>query len=174
MQRVKEIANRALMGVENAFKDHVLDPATGYYGREGAGAVIYAVDLNRYLLVQRSEHVTESGTWSTVGGIMEPGETPLEACLREIREEIGYAGPYMDTELLHEYVDRDFKYHNFLLAVPKLFLPKLNEENSGFRWCRPGRWPDPLHFGYKAIMDAPESYEKLMVISDKYDSNKAK
>jgi 8-oxo-dGTP pyrophosphatase MutT (NUDIX family) len=34
------------------------------------------------------------GTWLPVGGEIEPGETPLEAALRELREETGLAGVF--------------------------------------------------------------------------------
>jgi len=33
-------------------------------------------------------------TWLPVGGELEPGETPLEAARRELREETGLAGPF--------------------------------------------------------------------------------
>jgi 8-oxo-dGTP pyrophosphatase MutT (NUDIX family) len=34
------------------------------------------------------------GTWLPVGGEMEPGETPLEAARRELREETGFEGRF--------------------------------------------------------------------------------
>jgi 8-oxo-dGTP pyrophosphatase MutT (NUDIX family) len=34
------------------------------------------------------------GTWLPVGGEIEPGETPLEAAIRELREETGLAGAF--------------------------------------------------------------------------------
>jgi len=34
------------------------------------------------------------GTWLPVGGEIEPGETPLEAAVRELREETGLAGAF--------------------------------------------------------------------------------
>jgi 8-oxo-dGTP pyrophosphatase MutT (NUDIX family) len=33
-------------------------------------------------------------TWLPIGGELEPGETPLEAARRELREETGLAGPF--------------------------------------------------------------------------------
>ncbi len=53
-------------------------------------AVMARDDENRLLLVRH----TDSGLWGTVGGAMDPGETPVEAGRRECAEETG-----LDVEL---------------------------------------------------------------------------
>lgn len=53
-------------------------------------SIIYNRDLNRILLIQRSDndHVG-AGTWENAGGKIEAGETPEEAVIREASEETG-------------------------------------------------------------------------------------
>ncbi len=52
--------------------------------------IIYNSDLNRVLLIQRSKNDnTGANTWENTGGNIEPGETPEDAVIREIREETG-------------------------------------------------------------------------------------
>ncbi len=54
-------------------------PCVGAVVVDGAG---------RLLLIQRG-HAPSAGLWSLPGGRVEPGETPTDAVVREVREETG-------------------------------------------------------------------------------------
>ena len=42
------------------------------------------------VLLLKRRRPPNQGLWNGVGGHVEPGEAPLDACLREVREETGY------------------------------------------------------------------------------------
>jgi 8-oxo-dGTP pyrophosphatase MutT (NUDIX family) len=61
-----------------------------HWGIRGAGGLLpftSAPDGIRVLLALRSEGTHQGGTWGTVGGAIEPGETPWDAAVREAGEE---------------------------------------------------------------------------------------
>lgn len=54
----------------------------------------------RCLVAQRSDTMAEPGCWEFPGGKIEPGESPAEALVREISEELGCrisSGPLLGT-----------------------------------------------------------------------------
>lgn len=51
----------------------------------GCAAAVLSPDRSRILLVRRADN----GRWALPGGYMEPGESVVEACAREVREETG-------------------------------------------------------------------------------------
>ena len=59
----------------------------------GVGAcIIDPVGLGRLLMIERKGAHGE-GQWSIIGGWVDHGETPEEAVLRELREEVGLYSP---------------------------------------------------------------------------------
>jgi poly(A) polymerase len=130
-----------------------------YWGSEAAGCIFIAKDTGRILLAKRSSEedpeygVKEPGTWGTWGGKVDWGETPKDAVVREIDEEVGYDSDYKLAHLwTYEDHEEGFQYHNFLVVVSNEFKPKLNWENEGSRWVEYGHWPHPMHFGLKALI----------------------
>ncbi|MFM2151855.1 MAG: hypothetical protein RL199_290 [Pseudomonadota bacterium] len=71
------------------------------YFRIGAGDWVNVVALtpeNDVLLVRQERHGVEAFTMELPGGMVDPGETPAAAALRELAEETGYAAA--EVELL--------------------------------------------------------------------------
>lgn len=142
---------------------------TGYWGRQGAGAIILAQDTGRILLPYRSRSVEQPHTWGVWGGAIDAGEDPATAVRREISEEVGYEG--LNMELIPMYVYQDpkvgFQYNNFLAVVPKEFVPRLNWETENYRWTTYGEWPSPIHFGLKALLQ--NSGDEILKVVQKYN-----
>jgi len=84
-----------------------------------AVAILAFVDDARVVLVRQYRHLQQGPSWELPGGGVQPGEDPLAAAQRELREESGYragrlefltrfhpANAYLD-EIGHCYVARD-------------------------------------------------------------------
>lgn len=78
-----------------------------HWGAEGAaGLLLRHTDHDgtiRYLLQHRAPWVHHGSTWGIPGGAIHPGETPLEAALRETREETGSVPGGL--EVVSEHID---------------------------------------------------------------------
>ena len=55
----------------------------------GAWMVIYCLGTGAFLLGKRGAWMHKAGTWNFFGGHINPGESPEQAVLRELREETG-------------------------------------------------------------------------------------
>lgn len=108
----------------------------GLYG--AAGLLLYATDVagTGHVLLQHRAGWTHMGnTWGIPGGARNRDETPLEAAVREFREEV--AGDLDEYTLLsvHEQNLAVWRYDTFLVHVPVLtpFRPG-NSESKEVRW----------------------------------------
>lgn len=124
---------------------------TGFFGRRGAGALIYCRATNRYLLAHRSKHVLEPNTWGIWGGALHEGEDPREGVIREMHEELGIRLRHR-PRLMYVFKKDAFEYYNFLISVNKEFEPRLNWETKGYGWFTKEDFPRNLHYGVKALI----------------------
>ncbi|PZF86496.1 (deoxy)nucleoside triphosphate pyrophosphohydrolase [Jiangella anatolica] len=97
----------------------------------------------RLLAARRSEPPELAGGWEFPGGKVEPGERPLAALHRELREELGIAvevgpevpGPYDGRWALGAGLSM-----RLWLAVVKEGVPAPLEDHDELRWLGPGEW----------------------------------
>ncbi|KLN59490.1 NTP pyrophosphohydrolase [Kiloniella spongiae] len=98
----------------------------------------------RVLLAQRPEGKSMAGLWEFPGGKVDPGETPEQALVRELKEELG-----IDTRssCLAPIAFASHSYDDFHLLMP-LFVCRIWEgnitalEGQEFAWARPVRLRD--------------------------------
>ncbi len=82
----------------------------------------------RILLLRRHADKIEGLTWGLPAGKLEAGEKPLEAALRELKEEAGFEAPPEALKFVAPFYVRrpeiDFIFHMFFLPLAE--LPLLN------------------------------------------------
>lgn len=114
-----------------------------YWGKMGAGVLVYAQDVNKFLVSFRSPKVASGLTWGVIGGAVKgvDGEkdlSPERGAKTELCEEAGYCGSFLSFKPLYVFRDGDFQYHTFLGVVSKAFSPVSKREhaweNLYFEW----------------------------------------
>ena len=103
------------------------------------------VDADRRVLIaQRPEDKNMGGLWEFPGGKVEPNESPEQAIIRELKEELN-----VDTKeaCLAPLTFASFSYEKFHLLMPLYVCRKwqgtpVADENSALKWVRPQRMRD--------------------------------
>lgn len=108
-------------------------------------AAVVVDDAGRVLLGRRAD----TGEWAAIAGILEPGEQPAEAIIREIREEAGVEAEVLDLLALR--TDEPVQYPNGDAAqyLTILFLCRYisgeahvaDDESLEIAWFRPESLP---------------------------------
>ncbi|NOX40451.1 MAG: 8-oxo-dGTP diphosphatase MutT [Alphaproteobacteria bacterium] len=107
-------------------------------------AVVLIDPDGRVLLTQRPEGKSMAGLWEFPGGKIEPGETPEEALIRELQEELG-----IDTwqSCLAPLSFASHSYDDFHLLMPVFACRKWqgipqSREGQAMKWVRPPAMKD--------------------------------
>jgi len=124
---------------------------TNFWGKRGAGVLIFCKKTQRFLLGLRSPYVDQPNTWGLFGGAIDGKETANQAAIRELHEEIGYTGE-VSLYTLDIYRKGAFTFHNFIGIVPDEFKPRLDKETSSVRWFSLKDFPEKLHFGMERLV----------------------
>ncbi|MEQ9145673.1 MAG: 8-oxo-dGTP diphosphatase MutT [Parvibaculaceae bacterium] len=102
----------------------------------------------RVLLAQRPEGKSMAGLWEFPGGKVEPGETPEDTLIRELKEELEID---VTASCLAPFTFASHSYDSFHLMMPLYVCRKWNGiprpvEGQTLKWVRPvrmGEYPMP-------------------------------
>jgi 8-oxo-dGTP diphosphatase len=113
---------------------------------QAAGTLLICHDTGRFLLVKRGDLGSFAGTWATVGGGIDDGESPLTAAKRELYEETGIDSEQVRIkfEFFERTDDLGTDYYLFKGYCDDELDCHLNNENTDWDWFDMENLPSPL------------------------------
>ncbi|ESQ92970.1 NTP pyrophosphohydrolase [Asticcacaulis sp. AC460] len=98
----------------------------------------------RVLIAQRPDGKQLAGQWEFPGGKVEPGETPEDALIRELDEELGIT---VKRACLAPFVFASHTYDDFHLLMPLYLIRRWDgepesREHKALKWVRPNQMRD--------------------------------
>lgn len=107
---------------------------------EVVAALIWEKD--KFMICQRPAHKARALLWEFVGGKVEPGETKVEALVRECQEELAVILCVGDIfmDVVHEYPDITVHLTLFHAIIAEGTPKKL--EHNDIKWITPAEIPD--------------------------------
>lgn len=106
--------------------------------KESVWVVPYNVESQMVLIAKRATKMNNGELWNFFGGGVEKGESSKKAAMREFYEE---AGIKLNKSALKKLgannvttISNRFQSHYYMLETDTNFSPKLNKENSKFKW----------------------------------------
>lgn len=118
----------------------------------GAWVIVYYPKKGLFLFAKRSGQVNNPHRWNLFGGQLDPGESPVQAAIRELREESGIRVSKRKLQKLKTRRIRCSRssaglrnLHYYLLTAEKEFRPRLNGEHSKYGWFRAKSIPSAVN-----------------------------
>lgn len=129
---------------------------------KGVGAIIISESTGSVLTVLRSAKESNPYTWTFAGGKVDADESPAQALVRELEEELQLK-KIKKILPLHRYQTRskEFIYDTYIVLVNKEFIPELNWENSGYAWTNIESLPAPLHPKTRKMIESSRLIKKF-------------
>jgi mutator protein MutT len=108
-----------------------------------AAGVIFEDESGEILVLRRHKSAREGETWGLPGGKIEPGETSLQAAVREVEEEIGHKLPpdclQHEKSYVWEHDDAKVQFDVYRVKTAKsdISVDVDESESTEFRWVLP-------------------------------------
>ncbi len=126
--------------------------------RRIAAAILQRPDGKVLLLKRAQTHTSNPGKWCFVTGYIEDHETPLEAAIRELTEELNLeATPVRAGRIVVVHADWGGTLHvyPFLFHVGDIEV-RLEHEHTDYRWIEPSEI-----YGYDFVQQLDEDLKAL-------------